>query len=104
MELLERSPSLFMQSGNGRRIEADSGSHGGADGDALEVRPLRGGGLRPHDRIEDGVHVVGEPLHIERSLSHRNVDDARLLEPELDLAGLRLAYRAGHVRGDRSDL
>src|ERR1700745_4255937 len=48
----------------------------------------------------DGVHVVGEALHVEGRLPDRDVDDAGLLDAELHLARLRLAHGPGHVGGE----
>src|SRR5471032_2344740 len=85
-------------------VELDARTHRGADGDALEIDALRRRRFRTDDGREDGVDVVGQLLRLERCLAHWNVDDSRLLDAELHLAGLRLANRAGDVRGDGADL
>src|SRR5437899_1867113 len=93
-----------MGRGDGGRVEFDSRTHRGAEGDPLEIDALGGGRLGPDDGVQDRVHVVLEPLRVEGGLAHRNVDDSRLLRPEFHLAGLRLAHRPRDVRRDRAHL
>ena len=47
---------------------------------------------------------VASCLGLERGLAERRLDDAGLLDAELDATGLELADRLGDVGGDRADL
>src|SRR5437763_4841802 len=67
---LLRTASLLMGGRDGGRVEFDPGTHGGAQGDALEVDALRGGRLGPDDGVQDRVHVVLQPLRVEGGLAH----------------------------------
>src|SRR5438552_17891702 len=77
---------------------------GGRDRDRAHVRALRRLRLELHEGVEQRAEVLRERLRLERGLAERRLDDARLLDAELDATGLELADRLGDIRGDRTDL
>src|SRR3990172_5464282 len=87
-----------------RGVELDARAHGRAHRHVLHVNALRGLGFRLEDDFHDRVEVRLEPLRFERGLAEWHMDDAGLLHPELDLAGLLLLHGAGDVHRDGTDL
>ena len=57
-----------------------------------------------HDGLDERLQVVDELGLFEGDLADRRVDDARLVDPELDLAGLGLLDGLADVEGDRAGL
>ena len=60
--------------------------------------------LQPQQRLDHRARVVAQLLAAERRLADAGLDDARLLDAELDAAGLELAHRLGDVVGHGADL
>src|SRR5690606_41439886 len=81
-------------------IDPGARPHRAGDGHGLDVRALRRGRLRPHDRVHERVQVLGELVDAERDAPDRGMDVPGPVHPELDLTGLDLAYRLPHVEGD----
>src|SRR5262245_25355305 len=86
------------------RIDPHRGAHRGGDRDRLHVLALGRGRLGAQQARDQGLDVVEELLGAEAPLADRHVHDARLVDAELDLAGLHLAHRLGDVEGDGADL
>src|SRR5215469_13803766 len=87
------------------RIDVDAGAHRGGDGDLLDVAPLRGGGLRPDDLLDQGGVVLDQLALVEAPLADWDVDVRAAVGAVLELARLRvpdgLAYVEGHGSGLR---
>src|SRR5437016_4615738 len=86
------------------RVDRHARPHRRRDGERPEVGPLRGRGLRPHDRLDHGHCVRHQVLGGERVLADRRVHVPGLVHPKLDLARLRLAHRASDVEGHGAEL
>src|SRR5215207_780580 len=86
------------------RVHLHAWSHGGGDGDALDVGAFRPSRLGLSDRIRESADVFNELLVVEGRLADAGVHDARLLDAELDRAALGGTHRAGHVHGHRTHL
>src|SRR5512133_3475883 len=99
-----RNRSSRVLRGELREVELDARPHRRRDGDVLHVHALRRLRLRLVDDLHDRVEVRLELLRIEGGLPERHVDDARLFDAELDLAGLLLLHGARDVHGHRADL
>src|SRR5208283_5641165 len=69
-------------------VELDARTHGGADGDSLEVNALGGCRFQLHHQLDEGVEVLGQLLRSKAGFAHRGMDDSGLLRPELDFAPL----------------
>src|SRR5688572_24242354 len=78
-------------------VDLDPGPHRRGDGDRAEIRSFGGRRLCADDRLEQGQRVGGQLIGRERLLADRDVDVARLVHPELDLARFDLAHRPPHV-------
>ena len=69
------------------RVHTDTGTHGSADGNVLQILTLSGRRLSLDDRIHDGLEVLFELLLTKGNLTDRAVDDVCLIETVLDLTG-----------------
>src|SRR5476651_1941735 len=94
----------FGSSGERGRVDLDAGTVRGRDRDRPHVRALRGLRLQLHQLIEQCAQVERECFGLERGLAERGLDDARLLDAELDATGLELAHSLADVGGDGADL
>src|SRR5581483_8530028 len=83
---------------------AHARSHRRRDGDRLHVVALRRRRLRTLERGEERLGILDQPIGPEAPFADRDMDDPRLLDPELHLAGLHLAHRLADVEGHRADL
>src|SRR5215204_7285361 len=79
------------------RIDLHPRPHGRGDGDPLDIGALGAGGLRLLHRVGEGADVLDELALLERRLADAGMDDAGLLDPELDRAALRRADGDGDV-------
>src|SRR5438552_4277812 len=86
------------------RIDLDRRTHRGRYVDRADVLPFRGGRLRFAYRVDDRRGVVAELICRESDLSDRNMDDRRLVDAELHLAGLDLLKRLRHIERHRAGL
>src|SRR5579864_4729540 len=85
-------------------VHLDAGSHGGRQAHGAHVLALGGAGLGLEDGADQRVGVLLQLVDAERELPHRHVQDARLVDAELDLAGLDLLHRLGDVHRHRARL
>src|ERR1039457_2784711 len=72
--------------GRVRDVDPHPWPHGRGDRNALYVVSLRGRRLSLPDRIQQGVRVLVEFFFTEADLADRRMDDARLVDTEIDLA------------------
>src|SRR3569623_487072 len=87
-----------------RGIDLDARTVRGRDRDRAHVRALRRLRAQLHQLLEQCAQVRSERFGLERGLAERRLEDARLLDAELDAPGLELADRLRDVRRDRTDL
>src|SRR5215212_1716706 len=85
-------------------VQQNARTHGRGEVNLLHVLALRGRRLGLHDRVEQRLRVLAQAVVLERDLADADVDDARLIDAVLDLAGLRLADGRRHVEGDGAGL
>src|SRR5215212_9660736 len=85
-------------------VQQNARTHGRGEIHLLDVLALRGRGLGLHDGVEQRLRVLAQAVVLERDLADADVDDARLIDAVLDLAGLRLAHGRGDVEGDGAGL
>src|SRR5215472_13276537 len=81
------------------RVDVNARAHRGGDGDLLDVAPLRGGGLRPDDLLDQRGVVLHKLTLVEAALADRDVDVRAAVGAVLELAGLRVANGLAHVEG-----
>src|SRR3546814_18546029 len=79
------------------QLDAHARTHGRAERDLLHVVTLHAGRLGLHDGIDEGAHGGEDLVLAERRLADTGMDQAGLLEAELDLA----ADRKSGVQGKR---
>src|SRR4051812_36139819 len=102
--MLRPCSALLCPADERRGVNLDAWAHRGADGDAANVRSLRGRRLCTDERADECLGVVRESGLAERDLADAGVDDASLLDAVLDLATLGFANGVADVEGDRADL
>src|SRR5690606_5826287 len=88
---------------DGRRVDPNARSHRGAQGDGPNVLALRRSRLGPQKRVDERSRVADQLLGVEGALADRRMHDAGLLDAELDLTGLHVLDRFGHVERDGPD-
>ena len=76
-----------------RRVDVETGAHRRRQRDALDVPPLRGGGLRTGDLLDHRGVVLEQLTLAEALLSDREVDVRPAVGAVLELAGLRVGDR-----------
>src|SRR5262249_1030099 len=74
--------------GNGAGLDLDTRTHGRGDRHALDVVALGAGRLRLDDGVGEGTDVFFQCLSVEGSLADTSMDNASLLDAELDCAAL----------------
>ena len=77
--------------------------HGGAHGDPLQIRAFGARRLGLDDGVHQGAEIFRQRLFGEARLADAGVDDARLLDAELDSAALGVLDRLGDIHGHRAD-
>src|SRR5919106_513895 len=98
--LLELGRDLARQG----RIDVDARPHRAGQRDRAEVTPLRGGGPRAHDLLDDGRVVLEQRALVEALAPDHQVDVRAAVGAVLELAGLGVADRLADVEGDRPRL
>jgi hypothetical protein len=88
----------------GAVVEPDARPHGAGDDGRLDVLALRSRGLGPQHGPDQRLGVLQQLIGGKGRLAERGVDDAALLDPELDLSGLDLGHRLGDVEGHGTGL
>src|SRR2546423_14873796 len=87
-----------------RRVDVDPGAHRARQCNRLDVAPLRRGGLRAHDLVDQRRVVLEQLPLVEALLADRYVDVRAAVGAVLELAGLRLLDRLRDVHRDRAGL
>src|SRR5207302_9908065 len=86
------------------RIDGEARPHRGGEADALHVLPLARRGFGPYHRAHERREVLEQRLLREGGLSDRDVENAELVYPVLDLPRLDLLDGTVQIEGDRPRL
>src|SRR5436190_4629724 len=98
-----RSPLFRLGLGDGR-VDRNRRAHRRRDVNRADVLPFRRRRLRLANGVDDRRGVVLQLIGGKRDLSDRNVNDRRLVDAELHLAGLDLLNCLGDVERDGAEL
>ena len=82
----------------------DARAHGGAQGHALDVLALGGGGFGLDHRLDQTVGIFEQLPVSKLTLPHRHVNDAGLVHAKLHFAGFHFFHRGGDVGGHGAGL
>src|SRR5574340_208836 len=84
----------------GRHVHPDAGAHRGGHGQASQVLALHRAGLGPIDGVEEGGEVIGQLIRTEARPAEGDLDDAALVDLELDPPTLDLVDGSLEIEGD----
>src|SRR6516225_3199998 len=78
---------------DGGKRDLHAGSHRRADGNLLQIMPLRARRLRLDDAVYERLHVRDDRVFRETRLADAGLNDAGFLDAVLDRATLRIFHR-----------